>query len=292
MKHVLKNEFYTLTVDELGAQMLSLISNEKEMLWNTKLEGCWSDHAPLLFPVCGRLKDSEYVYGSKVYKMPQHGFAKRTTFKVKSKTDTCIELEFNSDDATREIYPFDFVFVAKYELAGKEVKFSVTVENTDEKVMPYMFGWHPGFNLPTDGGQDIEDYVLDLGKLDSCVWIPLQHVAFASPKRVNYPLNNGCYRLSEKEIYDNDTLIFEEHFNKVSLYADGHPFKLDMEWSANLPSLCIWKHPDNAAKFLCIEPWTGTPNNGEDTENFETRKMARLNPGEKEIFSYSMSFTH
>ena len=290
MNHVIKNEFYTLSVNELGAEMTSLVFSGKEMLWNTKFPECWSDHAPLLFPVCGRLKDSKYTYGGKEYPMAGHGFIKKMTFALKSKSESALELEFKSNDETRAIYPFDFIFTAKYELIGKNVMFSVTIENTDDKTLPYMFGWHPGFNLFTDEGQDIEDYVLDFGKIENIKWIPLQHEVFASENRYDFPLDQGRYKLSEKQIYENDTLIFEEHHNKVALYADGHPFRLDMTWSDNLPSLCIWKHPDNGAKFLCIEPWSGTPNNGEVAENFEVRKMARLEPGNKDVYTYTMSF--
>ena len=50
--YILKNEFYTMTVSEVGAEPISLKANDGfEYLWqNTK--DYWDMHAPILFPVC------------------------------------------------------------------------------------------------------------------------------------------------------------------------------------------------------------------------------------------------
>ena len=290
MYYTIKNEVYELTVSSLGAEMVSLKSANKELVWNSTNKDWWSSHAPFLFPACGRIKDNRYVYGEKTYTMNTHGFIKSQEFTVSEKTDTCITLSFESDDETRENYPFDFVFKVKYELIGKKVLISVTIENTDNKTLPYMFGWHPGFNLLTNEKVDIEDYNLDFGNVDKLSWIKLQNVVFASKTGIDYPITHGSYRLNEKEIYDNDTMIFKDHNNELKLYANGAPFSLDMKWSDNLPVLCIWKEPDNAAKFICIEPWSGTPNDGDTEENFETRDMVRLAPKKSDEYIYSLEF--
>ncbi len=291
MNYTIKNEVYELTVASLGAEMISLKSNNRELVWNSENNEWWSSHAPLLFPACGRIKDNRYIYCGKTYTMNTHGFIKSKEFTLANKTDSSITLTFKSNDETRENYPFDFIFSAKYELIGKKVIFSVTIENTDDKIMPYMFGWHPGFNLPTDEALDIEDYRLDFGNIEKLSWIKLCNVVFASKHSVDYPIENGAYALNEKEIYDNDTMIFKGHNNQTSLYAEGHPFCLDMKWSDNLPILCIWKEPENAAKFVCLEPWSGVPNDGDTEENFETRDMAHLDPGKKEEYSCCLEFT-
>ena len=123
-----------------------------------------------------------------------------------------------------------------------------------------MFGWHPAFTLPCDGGQDINDYKLYFGDIKKLEWHPLQNGPFARPLSVEYPIENGAYQLNEQEISQNDTMIFLGHGNRLPMSADGHPYKLYIEWSENLPNLCIWKWPDNAAKFICIEPWSKRPN--------------------------------
>ena len=87
-------------------------------------------------------------------------------------------------------------------------------------------------------------------------------------------------------------MIFTGHKNAVRLYSDNAPYSLDMSFSENLPYLCIWKDEFNAAKYICLEPWSSVPNDGIAEENFNTRKMNRLAPKANEIFTYTLKFKH
>jgi len=195
-----------------------------------------------------------------------------------------------SSDATRKIYPFDFTATADFELCRDEIKFTFTVKNDGDDTLPYMFGWHPAFKLPSGEGRDINDYKLYFGKFEKLEWHPLQHGVFVCPEGRDYPLEGGAYRLNEEEIYKNDTMIFFGHDNKLVMSADGYPYSLKMSWSENLPALCIWKETDNAARFICLEPWSSTPGDGVCDEDFETRAMPRLLPGKCESYTYSLKF--
>ena len=56
-----KNSYYTISVSTLGAELTSMKSaNGFEHIWQKN--GDWHDQAPLLFPVCGRIKDKKYTY--------------------------------------------------------------------------------------------------------------------------------------------------------------------------------------------------------------------------------------
>ncbi len=292
MNYTIKNEYYTATVSDVGAELISLkAAGSTELLWQSTSEKFWSKHSPLLFPVCGRLKDKKYSYQGKEYDMTPHGFIGREAFEVCEITNSKITLSARANSETLACYPFDFEFTVCYELDGNSVKCAVTVKNNDAKVMPYMFGWHPGFALITDGGQDIENYSIDFGNTEKATWIPLQNGPFARPYGEDYVLDGGKYILNEREIYKNDTLIFTDVPTRVKLSADGYPYCAEMEWSDNLPYLCIWKEPDNAAKFICLEPWTGTPGDGEQDECFDDRAMERLEPGQSVIYTYTFKFT-
>ena len=51
MQAVLRNEFFTLTVDTLGAEAVSLKNAAgEEVLWQADPE-VWPRHAPILFPL-------------------------------------------------------------------------------------------------------------------------------------------------------------------------------------------------------------------------------------------------
>ncbi len=288
-----KNEFYTLTVSTLGAELISLKSADgEEYIWQGA-DGFWQDHAPLLFPVCGRLKDQKYTSGGTEYLMDAHGFLKNSEFAVATKEGGQITMSLSSNEETKKVYPFDFNAMATYTLDGDKITFSFKITNTGKCEMPYMFGWHPGFNLPTGDGLDINDYRLDFGEnVSKLNWFYLQNGAFVCPTPKEYPIENNSYVLCEDEIYKNDTMIFTAHENKLSMYADGHPYKLELSWSENLPYLCIWKDEFNAAKFICLEPWSSVPNDGETAENFDTRKMNRLGASESETYTYTLKIKH
>lgn len=291
MNYTISNEYYTLTVSDTGAEIVSITSaSGRELMWQSPSDKFWSKHAPLLFPVCGRLKDKKYSYRGKTYDMGAHGFISYKTFTVASKTEKSITLCSIADEETLRQYPFSYEFIAEYTLDGDKILNTVTVKNAGDEVMPYMFGWHPAFALMTDGAQDIKDYSVRLG-VDAVKWYPLQNGCFVRPYGERFPLTNGAYRLNEKEIYKNDTMIFTDIPTSLTLTADGHPYKLDVEWSANAPYLCIWKEPDSAAKFICLEPWSSTPADGDTDESFEERKMERLAPGAQEKYTLSLRFS-
>jgi galactose mutarotase-like enzyme len=212
-------------------------------------------------------------------------------FAVAEKEGSRITLTYSSNEETKKIYPFDFLLIASYELRGSELKFTFNVTNKSKVPMPYMFGWHPGFALPCGGGVDIESYKLDLG-VGELNWIPLQNGPFACPVSKKYAIPDGCYHFNEKEIYSNDTMIFTGHKNSLVMSAEGSSYSLDMKWSDNLPFLCIWKDEYNAAKFVCLEPWSSLPADGVTPENFNEREMRRLPAGATEEFFYTLSFKH
>lgn len=289
----IKNEHYTITVSTLGAELISVKAPDGfEYIWqNTK--SFWDSHAPLLFPVCGRLKDQKYTYAGKEYPMELHGFIKDSEFAVASKEGGHITMTFSSNAESKKIYPFDFNIIANYELRGEELIFSLKITNTGTELLPYMFGWHPGFNLPSGEALDINDYKLDFGNnVNELTWYPLQNGAFASPSSKRYALTDNAYQLSEDEIYKNDTMIFAGHENKLRMYAEGQPYSLELSWSKNLPYLCIWKDEFNEAKYICLEPWSDAPNDGVTGENFATRKMQRLPAGESETYTYTLRMKH
>lgn len=289
---IIKNEYYTITVSTLGAELVSVKSADGyEYLWQNPGK-FWNRHAPILFPVCGRLKNQKYTYRGEEYDMALHGFVKDSIFAVATKEGGHITMTFSSNAESKKIYPFDFNVVADYELKGDKIIFTFKVTNTGSEPLPYMFGWHPGFNLPSGDGLDINDYKLELGYVNELNWYPLQNGPFACPESKKYPLKDNSYTLNEDEIYKNDTMIFTGHENKLKMRAEGHPYELDFAWSENLPYLCIWKDEFNEAKFICLEPWSALPNDGISDENFETRKMQRLDSGECEVYRYELKIKH
>ena len=76
MDYQLKNNFLTVTLSDQGAEIQSVkdVNSGREYIWQADPK-IWGRHAPVLFPVVGRLKDDQYTYDGKTYHMGQHGFA-------------------------------------------------------------------------------------------------------------------------------------------------------------------------------------------------------------------------
>ena len=172
MNHILKNEYYTMTISTLGAEMISLKNAEgKELIWQNPDGKYWGDHAPILFPICGAIKDAKGIYKGKEYPTKMHGFALTSEFKVADLSDTKITLTLTDSEATKAQYPFDFKFTVTYSLDADKITFGAKVENTGNDVLPYSFGWHPGFRLFTETGADIEDYAVKFDNKNEVTWV-------------------------------------------------------------------------------------------------------------------------
>ena len=152
--------------------------------------------------------------------------------------------------------------------------------------MPYMFGWHPGFAYP-DSVSVLEDLVFNFGDCKNLRLLQIVEEFKVAPiGDVETP--NGIYPQKTDYLYKNDTIILENHKNALSVTTKAGDYRFDFSFSENLPSLCIWKEPNDDARYICIEPWSSLPLVG---ENFDTREMRRLASGESDTFSYLLSFT-
>ena len=84
----LKNDALTVKISTMGAELQSVCdANGVERIFDAN-PTWWKQHAPVLFPVAGGLRDDEYLLGGKAYHMPKHGFAKLREFELESSTDT------------------------------------------------------------------------------------------------------------------------------------------------------------------------------------------------------------
>ena len=287
MNYTIKNGKYALTVSDMGAEPISLKLGDRELLWQNTGD-FWSKHAPVLFPLCGRLPEGKYTLGDVTYEMKCHGFAASTKFELTEQTDCKLKFAIQDTEETRAQFPFEFRLEAEYSLTGDTVSIYYTLCNRSDKEMPYMFGWHPGFSYP-DSVSVLEDIVFDFGDLEELTLFPLREDFSVDSVGHAVPAKGGIYKAETDFLYKTDTIILGRHNNALSLYTKENDLRFDFSWSENLPSLCIWKEPDDTARFICIEPWTSLPGIG---ENFDTRDMRRLPAGECETFTYNLKFTN
>ncbi len=271
-------------INTLGAELISLKKNGVEYIWDAD-ERYWDSSAPVLFPVCGRLLNQSYTYKGTEYKMDCHGFAPNSEFTPSRVEKNRLTLTLASSAETRAIYPFDFEFVADYVIEDK-LFVTFTVKNTGSDVLPYMVGWHPGFNLHGKG--EINDFSLKFNAGETLEWYPLQNGCFVRPYGEDYSAPDSTYKLCEDEIYSNDTMIFCGTGGRALLSSPDTEYGVEMTYSDNLPYFCIWKETDSNARFVCLEPWSDVPAGGDVPECFDDRRMSRLNAGSSESYKYSV----
>lgn len=77
MTVLIENEQLRALISEHGAELTSLVekNGSREYLWNGDAK-YWKRHAPVLFPIEGKLKDDKYFVEGKEFHMTQHGFAR------------------------------------------------------------------------------------------------------------------------------------------------------------------------------------------------------------------------
>ena len=129
MLYTLKNEKLTVTLSDLGAEIVSVVCTDGcEYIWQGDPK-YWTGRAPLMFPICGRLIDGKYTYGGKTYEMSStHGFARSSTFEAEQKDDGTVCFSLSANEETKACYPFDFTLAVEYRLQENRLDCAVTVK--------------------------------------------------------------------------------------------------------------------------------------------------------------------
>ena len=280
----------TYTVSSVGAELISAKNSAgDEFMWqgNPKF---WENHAPLLFPVCGRLKNFFYMYDGKRYDMGIHGFLRRLEFSSVEADDTHVILTVSENEETLCEYPFAFTVTVSYSVKNDKLMSSYSITNNDEKVMPFAFGLHPGFNVFTEGGITVDDYrvIFDNASAKQRTFPPDYP---DGPEYLPIEFENNEFRIDSAEIGRIDTVILNGVGFHSRFVCDRSSHEIEMEFSENLPMYCIWKNPSPEAQYICLEPWSTATARGVEVEELMTKKnMIHLERGKTETFFCNFTF--
>ncbi|MBE6546226.1 MAG: aldose 1-epimerase family protein [Ruminococcaceae bacterium] len=289
MLYTLKNESLTVTVSDMGAELLSVRSAEGcEYIWQGDA-AYWKGHAPLMFPICGRLIDGKYTWEGKTYEMNLHGFARRTAFSLDAQTESTLCLTLRSDEETRKCYPFDFVLTVEYTLTGRELCASVSVKNAGEGLLPATLGFHPGFNVPLDGGC-FADWYVEFENPASPDKLLLSETCFITGRKEAFPLEDGRILRLRHDLFDNDAIFLSRTDSCATLRSDKSDRFVTFRYP-DMPYLGFWHAPKTEAPYVCIEPWCGLPDFDGKSGDFATKcDMFRLLAGQTVSRGYSILF--
>ncbi|GAB2024122.1 aldose 1-epimerase family protein [Lactovum odontotermitis] len=264
MENTLKNDQLEITVDTFGAELHSIVKDDIEYLWQAD-KAFWARHAPVLFPIVGKLKNGSYHIGEDEteYKMGGHGFARDNEFELVKADDDELIYELTQNEDTLNKYPYNFVFKVAYKLTDNKLRVRYYVKNQDEKTMYFGVGAHPAFNVPIAQG-GFEDYTLMISPLEKRTFIPLDPPSGLISLDDQEEVEVHKIPLS-RDLFKNDALVYTSSPEmEVSLTNSLDDRSVRVSWE-DMPFFGLWSPYPSEAPFVCIEPWCGvTDDDGTD----------------------------
>jgi galactose mutarotase-like enzyme len=274
----------TVEVSSLGAEMQTLTTGDgRSWLWNGDA-AFWAGRSPVLFPMVGRAPDDKVTIDGKTYAMGQHGFARRSEFTLASSTATMSRHELGASEATRSLYPFEFLLAVEHEVKGDALTVTAEVNNRDSRPMPYGVGFHPAFVWPLPGASSEQPHVVTLDNGGEPKLARLQG-GLVRPEKLASPFSGGSLTL-DHAMFEDDAMIFPEGAGTgLRYHAEGGP---TLQFSfERLPNLALWTKP--GAPFICIEPWHGTAAELGGSDDLAKRPYSEtLAPGATARYSFTV----
>ena len=276
----IENQRLKVVLSTLGAELQSVREADgTERLWQGDPR-FWASRAPIMFPVCGGLKEDAYYLNGARYEMPKHGFAKLKEWTLESaEGEKAVFLLTEKHPG----FPFDYELRAVYTLRENALEISYQVKNTGGETFWYSVGSHEAWATP--GG--LEKYT----------------VAFEKPERLDCSVLHGnligheAVTMAENatelplktEYFRVDALVFPSLKSRsVTLKSSVNDKKIRVDYEG-MDVLMLWTKP--GADYICIEPWCNAPDYVDaDMQIAHKPGCIRLQPGEEKTKTHLISF--
>ena len=262
----IKNNELTVEISTRGAEIQSAKCGGKEYFWQGD-PAVWAGRAPLLFPICGGLKDDKYVLDGKEYILAKHGFARSMEYVAETVEEDKAVFLLTANEETKVGF--------SYVLDGKSIKVGYDVKNLSSEDMYFSIGGHEGYACP----EGIEEYTLKFEKKETLTHNRLNgnlltdDVTVLAEDTDELPLKNSYF--------DVDALtLLNLKSRKVSLCHKDGTKKITIDFDG-FDYMFVWTKPCEEPKYLCIEPWCGIPDfEGTSYDIKEKLGINTVNPGD------------
>ena len=241
----------------------------------------WGRHAPILFPIVGKLKDNKTQINGNIYEMTQHGFARDMDFEDLGNNKYLLK----SNSETLKKYPFKFELYIEYKINQNELTTEYTVINKDEKDMLFGLGGHPAFICDYSTG----DYELKFDKKEDNIEFYKLQDGLIKTEPIPSILEDNKIKL-DKDIFNEDAIIMKNiNSNKIVL-NNARENKKELEFNfEGFPYLAIWSK--KGAPFVCIEPWQNHTDSVNSNGKFDEKEnILKLKKDEKFNCKYKVIF--
>ena len=271
-------------ISTLGAELISVICDGEEQIWQGDPR-FWTGHSPILFPVCGELRDNKFTYQGKEYNLRKHGFASIMEFSVESVTESSAVFLLRSDETTRESYPFDFEFRVKYELSGRDLRVIYETKNLTDGDMYFSVGAHESYTCPE--GLSAYKLIFDCEEsFDSATFTPDkvigdEIISFGKNTR-ELPLKDEYY----ERVGVLQFLNIKSRGVRLVNTLTGKERRLDF---GGIDYFFVWSRP--GAGYVCLEPWRGHPDlHSHDGDITRKSGIIRLAKGETDVTVHTITY--
>lgn len=291
MDYQLKNESLTVGFSSLGGTLRSIKDKENvEYLWQGN-KNYWSGQAPVLFPICGSLREDNASIGENQKTcMPRHGIVRKREFRLEKQTENEVSFSIESNAEMLALFPYEFKLYTQYELIHTSIVVTYTVENQSKQRMPFFLGGHPGFNCPLLEGERYEEYYLELEQKETCtIPTPVTETGLIDVEhRTEYLKQENRIPLRH-ELFHKDAIILDElNSRSVSLCSSKTGKGVRVEFK-DYPYLILWSS-SNDGPFIALEPWLGLSTCSDESDVFEEKRNVQfVEPLERKSYQFTIT---
>lgn len=287
MNKILSNRSFSAEITPAGAELISFkkIADHGEYIWKGDPQ-FWTGHSPILFPIVGSLNNGETRIAGNVYKLSNHGFARRSEFELIEESEDRALFRLSSNETTLTLYPFKFNLDLIYTLSENQLKVEYHVENVDDQTIYFQIGTHPAFNCPLDHNTNFKDYYLEFDcaeKVSRFYTNSANLIINGKPEALELK-DNRILPLNHEMFHTGAIVLKNVQSKKVTLKSDRTTKKVILTYE-NLPHMGIWQAKN--APFICMEPWHGlTETEGFNVEFQEKEAIVSLKKDARFSCSY------
>ena len=286
----LQNGILSAAINPKGAELYSLQLDGLERIWQGD-PAIWGRHAPLLFPLIGRLKDQQYELDGQMIQAPMHGFCRDRMFETVEADDLHVRYRTQDDASTRTVYPFSFTLDVEFQLEETALVKRHTVTHRSDREMPFELGGHDAYRTTLMPGETMADYAIAFEGVDHLEPFAMDETGTLDLPKGNIPLEGPLLTKLPQNV-GLDTIVLEGlPVRKASLISRKSPRKVTVEFE-DFPYLGIGTAQKGVVtNYICIEPWSTLPDG-----HFMGRKLTDkpgivvLAPGESKTLTFRTFF--
>lgn len=212
--------------------------------------------------------------------MNKHGFAHLKDWKVENTTETSATFLLTDPDPG---FPFQYELRVKYILFENSICITYNVKNNDKVPFCYCMGAHEGFALH----YSLEDYFIHFPQTED-IWISKQIGNLIIHEESLLKKSTVTLTLSAEQFVNGALILRSLKSRTLSLECKRDSSSLAIQFP-DFNVLILWTKPN--AKYLCIEPWTSSPDYI-DADGQITHKPGTilLQPGEEKTLKHTVEF--